>query len=380
MEERTNRGGEMKIASLVWFKVFPARFGGQKGIALFQEHLSKHFSITCICSSDNFAEGQMPLEVLPVLPRSKSQFLNPFCWAKICKLLRRYGARIILLEHPYYAIAAVLAKKMYGLPIVLHQHNIEYRRFRELKRWWWPLLKKLEAWACRQSSLVFFKTEDDRRIAVAKFGLKEERTMVLPYGIERKPPHTGSRERIREKHGLKEDEKMLLFAGTLDYEPNAEAVVSIYKHLAPLLEERKMKVKVVVCGRNRFPQFAYLNELNHPLVVMAGEVDEIDPYFAAADVLVNPVRSGGGIQTKVLDALSRHVSAVCFENLLSGIREDLCGGKLFSAADGDWKDFAGKVQEAISQPHRPTPEAFFDYYSWERLADEAARKIRELGD
>jgi glycosyltransferase involved in cell wall biosynthesis len=374
-----NGRNEMKIASLVWFPVFPARFGGQKGIALFQEHLSHHFPISCICSSDNRPEAQMQLSLAPILPRSKTQFINPLCWIKILRRLRREKVDILLLEHPYHAIAAVLAKKLYGLRLVLHQHNIEYIRFRQLKRWWWPLLKRLESLACRQSDLVFFKTEEDRRQALHDFGMDAGKTFILPYGIERKQPRPGSRELLQQKHSLRPEEKIILFAGTLDYEPNAEAVEKIYSELAPRLRQSGLNYRILICGRNRFEQFHYLNQLHHPQVLMAGEVEDIGLYFEGADVFINPVSGGGGIQTKILDALSHHLPVACFTHMLSGIDASTCPGKLFPAQPNDWNDFVLKLEQAVIQGPLPTPESFFHHNSWKKIAADAAERIGALG-
>lgn len=367
----------MKIASLVWFRVYPPRFGGQKGIALFQEHLSNHFPITCICSSDNKSEEQMQVSLAPILPRSKSQFINPACWLKILRRLRRDKAQVVLLEHPYHALVAVLAKKLYGMQIVLHQHNIEYQRFRQLKRWWWPLLRRLEALACRQSGLIFFKTEEDRRQALEDFRIDIKKTFLLPYGIERKSPRPRSRELLRQKHSIHPDEKIILFAGTLDYEPNAEAVEKIYSEIAPRLQKSGQKYRILICGRNRFPQFHYLNRLHHPQVLMAGEVEDIGLYFEGSDVFIDPVSGGGGIQTKILDALSHHLSVVCFSHMLSGLDAPVCPGKLFPASPNNWNDFILKLEHALAQAPRPTPESFFHNYSWEKIAAEAAERMEE---
>lgn len=40
-----------KILSIVWYKVLPPVFGGQKGIAGFNKHLAKHHPLVCLCSS-----------------------------------------------------------------------------------------------------------------------------------------------------------------------------------------------------------------------------------------------------------------------------------------------------------------------------------------
>ncbi len=73
----------MKILSIVWFKVLPAKFGGQKGIANFNQYLSRLHPLVCICSADNEPGADIPYKVLPVLPTGKKQLLLPSAWRKI---------------------------------------------------------------------------------------------------------------------------------------------------------------------------------------------------------------------------------------------------------------------------------------------------------
>jgi polysaccharide biosynthesis protein PslH len=171
---------------------------------------------------------------------------------------------------------------------------------------------------------------------------------------------------IRQQYGIQPDEKLLLFAGTLDYAPNARAVEDLYKVVVPALRQTGLKFRVIICGRNHLPAYRYLNDLSDPLVIMAGEVPSITPYFAAADVFINPVRSGGGIQTKNLDAIAGGCNTVCFHAQATGIPPDVCGSKLYTANDTDWEQFCRLVISA-SETNTAVPDSFFSYFDWERI-------------
>ncbi len=367
----------MKVVSVVWFKVFPPKFGGQKGIALFHKYLSAHCSITCICSKDNVIEASAPFTTLPRLPISKLQFLDIRVWRKIVNVVRDERAGIVLLEHPYHIFAALRAKKNYGAKLVLHQHNIEFLRFRELKRWWWPLLKRMEALACRNADLILFKTETDRQIAVSLFGLNAQQLMVLPYGIEKANPNQNAASYLQWKHGINEGEPILVFAGTLDYEPNANGVEAIYQQLAPELEAAGVRCTILICGRNKFEKFQYLKTFQHPNVIMVGEVEDIAPYLQGADVMINPVVTGGGIQTKILDALAMHCNVVAFQKAWTGIDTGIAGEKAWIVDNGNWKEMVAAIRQAIPVK-KETPQAFFDKYSWEVIAANAAKAMQNI--
>ena len=98
-------------------------------------------------------------------------------------------------------------------------------------------------------------------------------------------------------------------------------------------------------------------------------------YFKAADVFINPVISGGGIQTKIIDALSYHLNVVCFHSKSLGITG--AGGKLYAIQNGHWKDFVSAVIEA-AKANDNTPPAFFETYNWRTIAANAYQKISSL--
>ncbi|PZR30088.1 MAG: hypothetical protein DI535_00520 [Citrobacter freundii] len=223
--------------------------------------------------------------------------------------------------------------------------------------------------------MSLFKTPEDQTWAIRNFGLKPEKCLVIPYGIEPPPQITDSSINIRDQYELKPEEKLLLFAGTLDYEPNARAVKDIYQIIAPALRAAGLQFRIIICGRNRFEAFQYLRDFQDPSVIMAGEVPSIDPYFSTADVFINPVLSGGGIQTKNLDAIANNCNTVCFGSLATGIPKDLCRDKLRTAADGDWGRFCGQIVEA-TKSNPPTPAGFFSYFDWQRILQPLIHKLQ----
>jgi hypothetical protein len=49
-------------------------------------------------------------------------------------------------------------------------------------------------------------------------------------------------------------------------------------------------------------------------IIYAGFVDDISIYFKGADVFINPVSYGGGIKTKLVEALGYNLNAVSTSN------------------------------------------------------------------
>ena len=88
-------------------------------------------------------------------------------------------------------------------------------------------------------------------------------------------------------------------------------------------------------------------------------------YFLAANVYINPVTEGGGVQTKNIEALSYGLNVVCWQHMLNGLDTGLTGSKVFAARPNDWKDFLARILIATII-NNPTPVTFFDYYNFDK--------------
>jgi len=94
----------------------------------------------------------------------------------------------------------------------------------------------------------------------------------------------------------------LLFVGTLGYAPNVDAVTWFAREVLPLVWASRPDVRFQVAG---FGSGAHLAEvLADPRCAVAESPPELGPFYAAAGVVVTPVRTGGGTRIKVLEALA----------------------------------------------------------------------------
>jgi hypothetical protein len=364
-----------KILSLVWFKIYPPHFGGQKGIALFNKYLSDHFQIDCLCSANNEVVTDAGCRIIPELPVSKTQFFNPFAWKKILKQYNKEDYSFIILEQPYYGLLAPWLKQKAKL--IIHTHNMEWQRFKSLKKKRWTVLFQLEKWSLQKAGLVLFKTESEKKLAIQHLALKEANCYVLPYGIEDARPHNKKEARrfLLDKHGIAEEEKIILFAGTLDYRPNADALEKIYFQIEPVLRQKLPSFKILICGRNNFPAFTYLKELKNDNIIQAGFVENITPYFTGADVFINPVVNVHGVQTKLFDALNYNLNVVCFEaaakELPSYLKE-----KILVSSNNNFDSFTDNIVQSLNY-NFDTPEKFYTDYSWSNIIKKFAIYLKQ---
>lgn len=365
------------IISIVPYKILPAKLGGEKGIALFNEYLGKELSVTAISTQNNESRLAQNYQLLPWLSNSRLRYLNPLLFFRIRKLLKARKATHLLIEHPYYGWLAWLIRLSYPITWVVHSHNIEFERSRSIGRWWWKALKIYERWVYRKSDINFFISEDDRQFAIAQLGVPAAKSYAITYGVEISgipPDLEQSRAFIQETHQIDPDCKLLLFNGALYHHTNYDALKVILEEINPKLQQLKdLRYKILVCGKGLPDSFGELQAYRDQNIIYAGFVDDISLYFKAADLFLNPILSGGGVKTKAIEAIAYNCTVVSTELGALGIVPAVCGNQLQIVPGHNWQAFADRVQTALRQKGQ-TPAAFYDYYYWGKIA----QKVRAI--
>lgn len=206
-------------------------------------------------------------------------------------------ADLLQIEHPWQW--RILARWNAGRrPLVMVAHNVEASVASQLGQ---PAreveaIRRREAEAVAASDAVIVFTEDDRRGLIEWAGADATRVHVVPLGVDvdrLRPATPTAKAAAKGLLGLG-DKRVALFVGAL-YEPNVEAVSALCEIAAKI--DRKDVVFLIV-GRvgERFR--------SNERVLVTGGVKDVTPYFVAADFAVNPMRSGGGMQVKLLEFLA----------------------------------------------------------------------------
>lgn len=94
----------------------------------------------------------------------------------------------------------------------------------------------------------------------------------------------------------------LIFAGTLGWYPNRDAVQFLLKEIWPALLAKRPDHRLLLVGRD--PPDSLMRAAMDTRVQVTGAVADVRPYMAAATIYVCPIRIGGGTRLKVLDALA----------------------------------------------------------------------------
>ncbi len=370
----------VKIVSLIPYRFLPAKLGGEKNIAIFNEYLVQRVPLVGVGTKNNAVDHAKGYRLLNILSNRRSRYFNPFLYFRLRKILIAERATHLLIEHPYYGWLAWLLRKTLPVQWVVHSHNIEYMRSRSIGRRWWKLLRIYEGWVHRQADASFFISADDRDHAIRSFHLDPPRQHLAPYGVEhRELPNdiALSRQQMQLLHGIESDEKILLFNGALYHPTNYDALNIILNEINPLLrKDGTFRYKIIICGKGLPAFFNELRDHAGKNIIYAGFVDDISLYFKAADVFLNPILTGGGVKTKAIEALSMNCTVISTELGAMGINRSVCGNKLQVVAAGEWEKFSELVIAAAAR-NDTIPPAFFDYYYWGNIVGGLANILKQ---
>ena len=359
-----------KILAIAPYNYLPVFSGGQKFIAQFFTNLARETSLTVIGTFDNdwsLAEGY---RTIPLLKVSFSRYLDQSLVKKIVREIKTGSYDAIIWEHPYFAWLASRVKKQTGITSIIHTHNIEYQRFKSTGRWWWPILKRYERKAFRDADYLLFITPADREFAISQWKIESSKCIDVPFGVELSETPADreqSQALIAGKHGVFPLEKIILFNGLLNYGPNLDALTVILEKINPILLSRTdFRYKIIICGRGLPGSYTNLSDYEDKNIIYAGFVEDITTYLKGSDLFLNPVQSGGGIKTKMVEALAFGTTVVSTETGAAGIMREYCGDKLIVVPDNSWSTFANAVVENAGK-QQVTPPEFYNYYNWSSI-------------
>jgi sugar transferase (PEP-CTERM/EpsH1 system associated) len=94
----------------------------------------------------------------------------------------------------------------------------------------------------------------------------------------------------------------IVFTGQMDYAPNIVAALRLMQNILPRIRQRYPEAQCHIVGRN--PASSLLARDRYDGCRIWGEVDDIRPFIAAADIVIAPLSIARGVQNKVLEAMA----------------------------------------------------------------------------
>lgn len=113
--------------------------------------------------------------------------------------------------------------------------------------------------------------------------------------------------------------KNIVTLGTLHYPPNADGIRWFFNEVFPLVRERVPDATLTIIGKNPPQDFLELAERNPGTIKVTGYVDDLVPYLEESALMVVPVRAGGGMRVRILEAFAYAMPVVTTTVGLEGI-------------------------------------------------------------
>lgn len=136
------------------------------------------------------------------------------------------------------------------------------------------------------------------------------------------------------------DSVNIMTLGSLTYPPNADGIRWFLHDVFPLVQQKAPQVTLTIIGKSPPADFVQAAEQHPDKIKVTGYVPDLTPYMEAAALMVVPVRAGGGMRVRLLEAFARAMPAVTTTIGLEGIQAD--HGKEVLVAD-DAPTFANET-------------------------------------
>ena len=385
----------MKLVFLAPEAVFPANTGGRIVVYNKIKNLSKlGYEIFLFCVVDSDDEKQQVSDEMGKyccfcglynrgsqrVRRFANSILRPYAvGSRTIKKLKDDLNRILSNEEIDFIWCEMpqMAMNLKGIHIkkhtrcVLSQQNIEFKTMRSLALTFKNPIKKLvylfdskrfhlyekKLYSSGLFDAFVFVSDDDKAFFARHFSFSDKPLITVPIGAE--------------KHTVipKEKTHNCLIVGKMSYPPNIEGVSWFVNRVWQEVKERIPDAHLYIVGKD--PDSS-IRSIQDDSITVTGTVDSVEDYYLNAAVAIVPLFSGGGVKTKLIEAVSYNIPVVCtsFGAIGTMFRNQ---EHIFISDEPD--SFAQGICECLSDNDTVRNRAkrafavFEKHYSWEGIVE-----------
>lgn len=289
--------------------------------------------------------------VMSDLPYAVARFQSRNLRCRVVSQLELRQLRFDLIVSDFLFPAASLPwhmKEMSQCPWVLFQHNVEamiWKRRAEgktgLKAWYWNAqrdrMQRFEEKASRRFDGVLAVSEEDARI------FREEMKLTNVLGVV---PTGVDLDYFQAVPKSAPTVPTVVFMGSMDWYANVDGVQWFAETVWPLVQKEVPNAKFVVVGRKPPADIQALATGGRNIEV-TGTVPDVRPFLRGADVVVVPLRIGGGTRLKIYEAMAAEVPVVSTRIGAEGL--DVVDGRHLLLANSA-EDTAASVVRVLRSP------------------------------
>jgi glycosyltransferase involved in cell wall biosynthesis len=244
---------------------------------------------------------------------------------------------------------AQYALRVCGASKVLDAHNALWLLYRRLAarmkpgpgKWLlerdWRLLKAYEGQMVRVFDAVLAVSQEDREALLEAAGVERPIT-IIPIAVDMDEVRPAAR-RPGANH--------ILHLGTMYWPPNIDGVMWFIHEVFPHIRQHRPDVVFDVVGSRPPSALRELSQDGSGGINVTGYVADPAPYLEQAGVFVVPLRAGGGMRVKILNALAQGLPVVSTALGVEGIAA-VPGRDLLTANTAE--TFAEAVIQVLNDP------------------------------
>ncbi|MGA2389749.1 MAG: glycosyltransferase [Candidatus Sulfotelmatobacter sp.] len=267
------------------------------------------------------------------------------------------------------------------MPSILFQHNVEsvlWRRMAETEN---HPVRKI-AYCIEAAKMARYENSAIRHfhhvIAVSMRDRDEMWKMdphcqisVVPTGVDT--------EQYRAAPSASNEPPLLVFTGSMDWEPNIDAVEYFCRQIWPSILTNFPSARFQIVGRNPHPR---VKRLHSTSVEVTGMVPSVIEYLQAATIVVVPLRIGGGTRLKIFEAMAMGKAVVSTSIGAEGL--DVVDGRDVLIADAP-EAFATNIASLLRNPdlrqnYEQAASALAARYDWSEIALAFSAVLRQTTD
>lgn len=393
----------MKILWVKAGKLLPVDTGGKIRSFNILKHLAKHHEVTLLSYYGGRHDPQYESAIAQQLPGAKTiytaapegavrqsmdyvfrlpsrapyavrKFTDPRVRRTVAQALGDRSFDVAVCD---FLSASLNFQDQSTTPVVLFQHNVETMLWRRMARTakapWSKLSYSLEAWkmspyetqTLRRFQHVIAVSEHDRS---AMLGLSSGCSItVVPTGVDT--------ELYQSSPSVSGNPPVVLFTGSMDWEPNIDAVEYFCRDIWPTVLASFPDARFQIVGRNPHPSVRHLASAS---VEVTGTVPSVADYLRSATVVIVPLRIGGGTRLKIFEAMAMAKALVSTSIGAEGL--DVTDGRDLMIAD-DAPSFAAAIIRLLQDPvlrrnYEQAAAALAARYDWSQIARRFAEVLQ----
>jgi len=263
-------------------------------------------------------------------------------------------------------------------PRVVFEHNVE---FVLRKRKWqvethplrkrvfgaeWHKARRIEGQVCRSFDHVITVSKNDKQTLEQEFAITHVST--LSTGVDTDffrpidiPTHKGR----------------IVFVGAMDWDPNEDGAIWFVREVYPRIRQAVPHANVLIVGRSPSARLRAI-VANKPGVEITGRVPDVRPHLAEAEVVVVPLRAGGGTRLKIPEAMAMAKAVVSTRVGAEGL--PFSDGREISLADAP-ENFAQAVAGLLTDASRRSAlgktarETVVRDHSWDSVVEQMEQTL-----